>query len=101
MLALLPIERVDTAAVQPRVDGGAELWGTPHAERKRHPGQLAAEPAAQLPQRPELVQLPEPVETVPGLGPPRLAEAPGLPGPPAPRRPPRAGGGRRRAPRAP
>src|SRR5215211_304972 len=64
MLSLLPVERVDPAAVEPRVERGLV--------------DVDVEAAPELPQRPKLVELAQAVLAVPGTSSPRHDESRGL-----------------------
>src|SRR5204863_7767957 len=66
VLALLPVERIDAAAVEPRVERGAEIWLPSQARSEDDVSDLERKPSPQLPQRPELVQLAQVVRAVAG-----------------------------------
>src|SRR3954451_17127458 len=75
VLALLPFDpRQVVCAGEPAVDRRAKLRLPPESRGERDVGDLDAEPAAQLPQRAELVQLPQAVEAVAGVRAPRNDE---------------------------
>src|SRR5262249_45874187 len=57
VLALLPVERVDAASVQPALKLGPEVGLAPEPRRERDLAEVDAEPPSQLAQRPQLVQL--------------------------------------------
>ena len=74
MLSLLPVERFDAAAVEPRVDRGSEAGLTAKSGCKRQIADLDGEALPQVAQRPELVQLADAVRAVAGLRPRRNDE---------------------------
>jgi len=69
VLSLLPVERLDTASVKPRVDRGAEVGLAAKARCKREVADLDGEALPQVAQRPELIQLPDAIRAVAGLRP--------------------------------
>ena len=69
VLTLLPVERLEAAAVEPGVDRGSEVGLAAKPGRKREVADLDREALPQVAQRPELVQLAEPVRAVAGLRP--------------------------------
>src|SRR5262245_48085474 len=87
MLALLPVERVHAAAVEPRVQRGPQLGLASKTVRERDLADVDVEAAPELPQRPELVELTQAVLAVAGTGSPRHDEPRGLQVPEHPRRP--------------
>src|SRR5262245_2153780 len=79
VLALLPLDpREVVGAGEPAVDGPAELRLAPEPRREDEVGDLEAEPRAEVGERPELVQLAEPVLPVSLRGPGRDDEAEAL-----------------------
>src|SRR2546430_7712107 len=62
VFALLPFERLELAGGQPRLDGGAERRLAAQSGCKGHIRELEGETAAELRERPELVQLADAVE---------------------------------------
>src|SRR5206468_5430298 len=66
VLALLPVERVHAATVQPGLELGAELGLAPEPRGERDLAEVDAEAPPQLTQRAQLVQLAETVRPVTG-----------------------------------
>src|SRR5262245_52847362 len=89
VLALLPVERVDAAPVQPRRDGGSQVGLAPQACCERDVVDADREALPELPQGAELVQLPQPVGAIARAGPVRDDEAGVLEVAEHPRRPAR------------
>ena len=66
MLSLLPVERVDAAAVEPRVERAAQLRLAAEPGGERDLADLDLRSGAGAAQRAELVQLPQAVQPVAG-----------------------------------
>src|SRR5687768_13110807 len=70
MLPLLPVERVDAAAVEPGLERSPQLWLTPKTIGERDLADVDPEAAAQVPQRPQLVEVTQAVLAIAGAGSP-------------------------------
>ena len=66
MLALLPVERVDSTPVEPGVQRGPQLGLAPEPVGERDLVDVDVEAVAELPQRPQLVELAQAVLAVAG-----------------------------------
>src|SRR5919108_1362348 len=66
VLPLLPVERVDSAAVQPRLERGPQVGLAPEPRREDDVADLDGKAPTELPQRLELVQLAQSVQAVAG-----------------------------------
>src|SRR5438067_8808176 len=93
VLALLPVERVNSATVQPRVERPPQVGLATQPCGERDVADVDAKAPPQLPQRTQLIELAETVRAIPGRRPRRDDEACRLEVAQHPRRPARLFGG--------